>query len=579
MATTLLDSNFSFPTSIPNGTGIARRTRNKTTGCIGKGPPTANTRATVTASLATSKLAKRSGRESEPVRIPQSLRPASTFQFSKTRSALPTRRSYAPSDGGISASSTHSETIHSSSRLAIPQPSTSTMSLPETPPHLHTMKTRVAVRDKTPHRFQIVPLREIGPKAENSGAAKMSGKKELVHSVKADKKEGTVGSKNLAVPASSQPMTSPRVMPVLILDSRPDRSLQLVPIRSLNIVKLPAKWTSKSGASKKKASSVQVTKPFSSDAASYFAYSAKDTGRRARTLSERDPNIPSLSKTINKHTRASTENRPISPATHDFSSNDASHKPPYTPAKTTISARGSPHFKSSSFGGMACAQRPLQPFSTSRPETPRFPVERNTSEDVASGKESTSFAAAAAAIKRRKRHATAYSLDVLETDNSNIAKFSPSRASCITPISRPRTDVRKAFTTTLETQSETGENVSDDQATRRESKRHAIYSRSIVITQINEKDNQSTDPPVQTNSIPSGNSGSFESILRAYRNSSSPSSAIRPVTPLSIRKLKIKTCDVPPLSRAGIVHHPIIQELISMADKVLCEWNTLAPPI
>ncbi|KAK1236210.1 hypothetical protein PQX77_000531, partial [Marasmius sp. AFHP31] len=95
MATRILDPNFAFPISIP-ASGIARRTRTKTTGSlVAKGPSTTG----IGSSIGTSTAVKKKGRESEPP-LPQSLKPAAKIPLQRTGnlSALTTRRSVTPSE-------------------------------------------------------------------------------------------------------------------------------------------------------------------------------------------------------------------------------------------------------------------------------------------------------------------------------------------------------------------------------------------------------------------------------------------------------------------------------------------------
>ncbi|KAJ8079552.1 hypothetical protein PM082_011139 [Marasmius tenuissimus] len=602
MATRILDPNFAFPTSIP-ASGIARRTRTKTTGSLAaKGPSTTGT-CTIGSSIGTSKAVRKKVRESEPP-LPHSLRPAAKIplQHPGNLSALATRRSVTPSEAGIPASATHSETIDPGpQRLQISRPSASTSSLVETTPQLHTMKTRVAVRDKSPHRFQIVPLKEVGSKREQVEVLKAGGIKKETKMVKGEQrnagKENTVRELSLAVASSSRNARSSGISPAI--DSvRPDPQLQLIPIRSLNIVKLPAKWTSRSGAGKVKTSSMQVTRTFSSEASTYFASSAKDSGRRTRTLSERDPNIPGLSTLINKHTRSSTAHQPFTAPNHEFPPNYSSCKPckpPHTPSKGATPPRSSPHCKSSSLG---VVQRPVWSISMTSPDTPRHTVDSSAPKLAPSGKGHTSLAAAAAAIKRRHRHATAYSVDALNPGGgSNITKFSPSRSSCsIVTTSRQVPDVRKIFGAPLErhTEKDEGEDDSATQALKRQStsKRHAIYSRSMITTSPSSqlKNTQSITSALPPAFIPSANSGSFDSILRAYQSQSintnhsslnlvglrsSARSAL--VVPLALCKNRPGTCDSGALPGRALVHLPIIQELLHAVDSALQDWNALKP--
>ncbi|KAK7056426.1 hypothetical protein VNI00_002981 [Paramarasmius palmivorus] len=567
MSAPVLDPTFTFPSSIPVVSG--QRARTKTTATCGSASTSTSNwivhnhmKGGKTQTLENGEENCRTDQKKPQRRSVQVQQRApsgySTLPRRQNRSTQPSTPSTTDSFGGAATASLIT-TLSSSA----PQ----------------TMQTRVAIRDKSPHRFQVVPLKEAKPK--------LTEKKEIEWKdlAKPHKKtnENTVDAPkrgHLSVATSQAHSTK--------ASSRDtDGTYQShLNTRPLALSKFPSDssfTTSRPKASRDGHAYVDLA----TSLATPVSKQADSTTARRRTLSERDPNVPSAQGKV-QHARSST-------------AKDAST----TSRKAAVSSKGKTPRMTRRLGTMFA--RSIWSIPSSRKSESRQspevsgPIGSKTA-PVSREPPSTEN------TKALHRHAAAYSLDIL--NRSNFLKFSSLRSNVAA-----RHPHAKAIFLDTEKQDETAAmpkpEISEGQSSL---KRHAIYSRALVVPMTkspvaqdgpkHERKADSLSPLPVASRTPVSRVDSVESIVRVYSGQLSvvPSissiplvPALPTIIPLSCSRTSLSRSrsyslghvkdvkDTKSVNDTGSIRiHPIVAELIQAVDATIDSWrgvdSTLAVP-
>ncbi|ESK84111.1 hypothetical protein Moror_11423 [Moniliophthora roreri MCA 2997] len=570
MSASLLDPNFAFPSSIPVVPGP--RARMKTTG---------------------SSLTPTSNDWDIPTKVPKT--PTWDKNREGNKSACRTeqnkaqRRSVQVQQRSLDGHASQRRSTQSSAPFSMPF-TTITSTTSSTPSSPYTMQTRIAVRDKSPHRFQVVPLKEARPNVVE---------KRDIGSGNGSKIQKTLGTENkpldrpkdshLSVPSSRTIRSLRYPLP----DSTEGSGMHLHPIQPLSITKFlsDSSFTATTRRKSNGDGSVHrdlptLSRTTTTSTPTSASKLADANTIRSRTLSERDPNRPSwLSTTKAKHARSLTAKHASTMVT---TPSDPSRDPSVktrnrsTKEDKTSAIRSYPHLKSSSLGtvfarsiwSVPSSKKSESQASLHIPEqTTALPETRETAD-----------------TKTQKR---AYSLDVL--NRSRLLKFASLRPSNTT--SRQVPHARNIFPRTEkhainhEHETPTFESLADHQSVL---KRRAIYSHSLFVPTPKpaaqpEYENVSPGFTMTALRVPAVNHDSIDPIVHVHgdhRSSISSTLSIPPVPapsailPLSCSRTSLSRSRSCSLVRAegandtgSIQYHPIVMELIQAIDATINTWN------